>query len=664
MFAGKVDSRLREDDNVVQSPIFLYLSCLFIFAFSIFLRSSIDIGADTGVYLDLGKKVFLGEKYYYGFFESNFPLSFYYYAIQYWLSSKLNLSQIILSEIFINLLELSSIIFSAKILRRSTISQNPAHYNLIIISYFAGFFLRPYALQIGEFGTKTSLLLILLYPYISYSFARISPLDKKDLIARGSLMGLMPCIKPHYLILMIPIEIYRFCKAPSWRFFFELDKLVMALVGSLVLFLMIKFTPEYFEFIPPMWKKTYQAYDDSKIFLENFWHSFAIIMQFALIFLVFARAKFDENNRILALFFFSATALVLVENIGTVDQMVVFYAVATICFFKFIFDLFAAQKNILSGNLFIISALIFLPVFDMEVLPAAFLGLGGFVNVWWLVVLYNFVKPAISHVKFILLYALALAIVFGAFKLFGAWAYVATNLFVLLSVLFFFERKNAAKNLSPLAVFAIFAAITTLLYAYVSSIAGVFTKESPYSSPHKISDMIAYYSKKYAPNKDESFLMNSIWIAHQFPFLNYLEKDNLQKFHVSTIQANHGKGGSILMFENNDSDKLFAYSYLFDDVRNAVQNPQIKVIFFNNSAEIMNKKDRCLIPTLEYYLLDPTFRKNFLKNFHFENHVIIVQKKRLIKKINFITGEKPSIFDQVKPSEKQILHDFEVYVRN
>ena len=78
----------------------------------------------------------------------------------------------------------------------------------------------------------------------------------------------------------------------------------------------------------------------------------------------------------------------------------------------------------------------------------------------------------------------------------------------------------------------------------------------------------------------------------------------------------------------------------------------------------MNKKDRCLISTLEYYLLDPSFRKNFLKNFHFENHVIIVQKKRLVKKINFITGEKPSIFDQIKPSKKQILHDFEVYVRN
>ena len=144
-----------------------------------------------------------GGRYYYDFFESNFPLSFYFYALQYKISVLLGISPIIMSEIVINSLALLSILWSAQILKRSTISDNSAHFNLIIISFFLSFFLRANAIQLGEFGTKTSLLLICLYPYISFSFERKVAFEKSELIGRGILMGLMPCIKPHYLVFSI-----------------------------------------------------------------------------------------------------------------------------------------------------------------------------------------------------------------------------------------------------------------------------------------------------------------------------------------------------------------------------------------------------------------------------------------------------------------------------
>jgi hypothetical protein len=150
------------------SQNFLFISCAAIFLLSIFLRSRIDIGADTGFYLDLGQKIAHGKKYYYDFFESNFPISFYFYALQYHLSKASEISPIIISEIVIDLLGIASIYWSASILKRCTIYQNHAHFNLLLISYCLGFFLRIGALPIGEFGTKTSFLLLLAYPYISY----------------------------------------------------------------------------------------------------------------------------------------------------------------------------------------------------------------------------------------------------------------------------------------------------------------------------------------------------------------------------------------------------------------------------------------------------------------------------------------------------------------
>lgn len=664
-----------------ESKNFLIISCALAFLISIFLRSSSDIGADTGVYLDLGKKVSEGKKYYYDFFESNFPISFYFYALQFQISQFLHISPIILSEIVVNLLALASIFWSAKILKGSTINDHKAHYNLIIIGYFLGFFLRSNALQIGEFGTKTSLILIALFPYISFSFVRKNPFTNRELIERGILMGLIPCLKPHYLIFIIFIEFYKFSQKKSLKFFYEIDKLLMILIGVFYLFLMLKFTPEFFEFMVPMWSKSYSAYDDNAVFLENFLHHIAArIAPLSFIFLIFSRLKLDANDKILTLFFIAASLLITIENIGTIDQVVVFSAIATICFLKFLFDLIQSKKILLSENKFIITSLILFPVFDITIFPASIFGLGGFVNIWWFAALIypfflarklNAENKKILRIRniiiFLTLYFSSLYLAVQALKYEGGWAFISVNLTVLFFFLFFLEKKihpKVSPKFSTFSVFVIVTSISCLLYSYITAVIDSVKHETSYSFPNKLSDMVVHYSKEYAPQKDDGILMISIWIAHQFPTLNYLQKENIQKFHIAAIQANKGAIGQSRMFPIDNSDKIFTYSYLFDDVVNSLTNPHVKVIFINNTPEVLDKKTRCLIGTLEYYFLDPHFKKKFLKNFHFANHVIINHKVEALKKPSFITREKPSIFDQVKPSNQQILHDFEVYIRN
>jgi hypothetical protein len=650
--------------NFFHSNFFLKISCLIIFCLSIFLRSQIDIGADTGIYLNLAKKISQGGKYYYNFFESNFPISFYFYYLQYELSQLLHLNQIILAEIIINLLALLSIFWSAKILQKTTVIQNKAHYNLLLVSFFLSFFLRPFALQIGEFGTKTSLLLIALYPYLAFSFERKITLTKKELIQRGCLMGLIPCIKPHYLVLILFIEIGRFFEK---KIISHLDKFVMILVGTIYLFLMLKFTPEFFEFIVPLWPKTYPAYDNLDLFVKNLWqHLAARITIFSLIFLIFSRLKFEANDRILTLFFFGASTLILLENIGTIDQIVVFYTATTICVVKFTFDLIESKKILFLKNKFIICCLAFLPIFDLEILPASIFGFNSVINAWWfLALLYPFflykkIKLSKAFMGFGVVFIL-LILCLLTFKYFGAFAYVAANLVSLFAVLFFFERQIFSKistTFSPLSVFVICATISCLFYAYVAAIVESVSGNQ-FTSPNKLSDMVAYYSSVAAPKKTDGILMISEWNAHQFPLLNYLAKADYQKYHMASMRANKGVSGSNKIFETDDLDRVLALSYLMDDVKNQAQNPNVKLMFVNNTPDSLDKDKRCLIGALEYYFLEPKFKKIFLQNFRFKNRVIITKNIEPKKASGF--GKENSPFKSLQPSTKRVFYDFEVY---
>lgn len=657
--------------NFIESKSFLNFSCLAIFLLSIFLRSMSDIGTDTGIYLYLAKKISQGGKYYYDFFESNFPLSFYFYYLQYQLAQILHLSPIFLSEIVINILALASIFWSAKILEKTTISNNKAHYNLLLISFFLSFFLRPLALQLNEFGTKTSLLLIALYPYLSFSFVRKNPLTRREEIWRGCLMGIIPCIKPHYLVLILCIEL---------KYFFEkkhsahLDKFIMLLIGSIYLFLMLKFTPEFFEFIVPMWPKIYAPYNDVTIFIENIFRHFSVrILVFAFIFLIFARQKVDENDRILVLFYIGASILMLLENLGTVDQVVIFYATVTICYLKFTYDFLCLRKATLLENKFILGLLFFVPLFDLEILPTAVFGISGITSIWWLVAIFypffllkKLSKPERQEIFSVRNRAIFILSFFGFFiclalaaKYCGGWAYLAVNLAGLFLALFIFEKKIAVKfspKFSPFSFFIILAVIASLLYSYILAVSLVVSSGDEKTTPSPISDMIVYYSRQYAAEKTDRIYTITPLSFYQFPLLNYLGKEDDRKFYTASLQADQAIAGSNLMFQINDTDRVLTLSYLFDDMKNQLKNPQLKIIFVNNTPDILEKSQRCLIGTLEYYFMDAEFRKIFLENFHFENHVILTG--------NYKKSLADNKFDNEKPAETRVLQDFEVYVRN
>ena len=192
---------------LISSKYFLYFTASLIALTSIFIRSIHDIGPDTAFYLYLGEKIAKGGKYYYDFFDPNFPISFYIYALQYRIASFFAINPIIFSDFFINITALISLFFSARFLKKTTIYSDKIAYNLLIIGFYLGFFIRYPAIELLEFGTKSSFLAILFYPYFALSLQREAPLTTSEKLIRGLLGGLIPCFKPHYLIYIIAIEL-------------------------------------------------------------------------------------------------------------------------------------------------------------------------------------------------------------------------------------------------------------------------------------------------------------------------------------------------------------------------------------------------------------------------------------------------------------------------
>ena len=119
-----------------------------------------------------------------------------------------------------------------------------------------------------------------------------------------------------------------------------------------------------------------------------------------------------------------------------------------------------------------------------------------------------------------------------------------------------------------------------------------------------------------------------------------------------------------IIMDRTCNEPLLTRYYLFLDIIDQIKNDKVKVIFVNNTPDIVDKEHRCLIGVLEYYFIDAEFKKLFLQNFHLVNHVIVTKKVKPLKKLRFITGEKASIFDQAKPTTVKITQDYEVYVRN
>ncbi|MES2961558.1 MAG: hypothetical protein V4694_04155 [Pseudomonadota bacterium] len=638
------ESKIKKYLGSVSFPIF---SCSLVFLLSIFLRSRLDIGGDSSFYIDIATKMANGGKYYYDFFESNFPLSFWIHIIPLSVAGFFKISPIISTEIFVNLLGVISIIFSARILRKTNLSK--ISQNLTITSFAIGFFLRSYAIEINEFATKTSFFLALAFPYIAFSFARKNPLNFLELFSRGALAGLICCLKPHYIFLPLLIEAERFFRNRTIRFFIETDKLVIGFIGISYLLLMLKLTPEFFEFMVPMWPIVYYSYSDSFHFLKNAIHLFGTqIIIYSGFFLIFLRQKFMPEDKIMALVFVAASLILISENLGSFDHLSTFFGLTIFIFIRLIHGFYEARKVVFfrkSLDKIIIVIIGIIVCFE----PRLLLSLIQISLIWWIIFpcliesFYYDLKSEIIPIKqkrtaFIIccgssILILLASVIIAAKNQIYYVAFINTAFF---AFLFFYEksRTKLAKSFSPVLIFVQLILALNLLLTFCLSIDNSYRGNHVFKSPNFLSDNIISYSKSNLRYKSDEIVILSNSIAKSFPALTYLDK-------INPIVNN--TGGALYttigndFFNHQSSDKknaIFISNYFFNDLKKQISDKNMKIIF-------VDRGDICLISFIENYLHDPEFRDIFLKNYHFVGRIFSSK----------IINGKPSI------------DDFEIYTR-
>ena len=243
---------LNYSKTLFNNEFFGFFCCFSIVLLSLYKRSTIDIGQDSGLYLEIAQKILDGKKYYYDFFEFNFPLSFLLLTPPVYVANLLNISPIIIADYYINLLAILSLIWAYKILKNSQKIKSQTELNILIICFTAGFFIRGKTLIFNEFLTKTSFLLIFFYPFFSYYFYGVEKLKKIQKIYLGILSGFIISVKPNFIFLVAFFEIYRIFKLRNIKSLFEIHNLVCAffvILYATLIFIFFKSFVENFSYM-------------------------------------------------------------------------------------------------------------------------------------------------------------------------------------------------------------------------------------------------------------------------------------------------------------------------------------------------------------------------------------------------------------------------------
>lgn len=673
-------------------------ACLIVLI-SVYLQSILDIGPDTSVYLDVGKKLANGKRYYHDIFEINFPILMWNYAGQYKIANFFNINPIILCQLLIYLGGFLSIYWSAKILRSLEIFKDDFFYSTIVLSFFLGFFLRPFGLHLFEIGTKTSYFLILFFPYFSIVIKEIylenfaknklsfrnlyvgfaGDLSTKIMIIKGLLMALIVSLKPHYVFFILVVEIFIVWHSRNFLKFFFLDKL-LAISLLLLYVVMINYLhPEFFYMVMPLWSQYFGTYNDANKLITNIYSNLAyVILPFVAMFFVYTRYQIKKIDIILIAIFMASALVILLENIFTIDQYSLFCAINFPFIIRILYIILHNNFINFQENLFFLGVFVFVPLSQNEFIRISIFGFSGAFNLWWLALLWGFfevykkssklLRAKIFNLRnfiiFFLVYFTCFALTIKGFGNRNFWLSNFINLSVFYVFYFIFEKyfySLVSKKISPFAVFMVIASLFNYFHDYTDNFKDLTSEVGYRHKFRKIYDFKAYYHKIYANRSDyhEINFFDLHQLAH--PFVSYFKKDMPQKISIFSLNADNYSNGNLYNIKNSKS--ILVYDYIYNDLEMMMKNPNTKLIFVDNYKINQNPRNSCVIGYIEYILMDKKLRKIFLQNFRFENRLIITKDYQIDDDFWRDIIFKKQSKDVIKGNYSKISADIEVYVR-
>ncbi len=635
-------------NKIFSSQYFLLITSIIIIVSSLVIRSKLMIGTDAAIYLHLGKKIAEGKKYYYDFFETNLPISFYIYSLEYKISQFLGIDYIIFSDFFINILAILSIYFTAIFARNSILYSDKIAYNLFIINCFAGFFIRsPMLSTIYDFGTKSSFLLILFYPYFALSIINNKNIKKSQLCLRGFLGGLIPCFKPHYLIYIIAIELVQFLYSKNKKFFvFEIDKLIMAMAGLVYINIVVWFIPEYFEMIE-IFSELY-----AKFSIQNFIscliknHILFLLLYFIVIGFVIDNKEYKKIYHLILANSLAVIICLSSEVINSIDQcsacfaiimppitILLIYAINSRFFyinnFNIYLIIFTIAFSFLSYYLIISTELQLVITLSILFYPLIYILYYKY---------YQYLKIVIIRLIFQIL-LLALVVIFIRFCFSNP--YIIKNIIkgnilnllfisiVIYNIPILYSNEKFISQIEKggykFSLIINYFIITSLFIIIFTNI-----KELIKYNDNKYYDIIKIYITKVINEKSPRVNENIMIISstanfYNYPIINYSHKDNPFKFH-SSMNLKHLYRYKLKFDKNNDyffeNNKSKYYDLFFQENYLAAFNKNNKVVFvfydsckFNDVANIFNDKEAI---------------KRFFKEYEFYKTVTYIEKNNVV----------------------------------
>ena len=660
---------LNYSKTLFNNEFFGFFCCFSIVLLSLYKRSTIDIGQDSGLYLEIAQKILDGKKYYNDFFEFNFPLSFLLLTPPVYIANLLNLSPIIIADYFINLLGILSLIWAYKILKNSKKIKSQTELSILIICFTAGFFIRGKTLIFNEFLTKTSFLLIFFYPFFSYYFYGVENLKKIQKIFLGILSGLIISIKPNFIFLVAFFEIYRVLKSRNIKSMFEIHNLVCAffvLLYVTVIFIFFKSFVENFSYMMTIYyeykygyiiKESSQKYAIIFIKLQNDY-----LVYLALILVYIKILQKNELKNYLTLAVISVFFIIFSENFY-LDQEIIFASIGlSFVMFNFINFLKENKISILQNWLLFFSLTIFCFI-SSDTFPAisVLLYYSGLPTLLYLIFFGHFENSkSFFYIKIFLTILFFSLIIFRfySFELFDIFLLIFLLIIAFINLNLFIEKYRINKNFFHIINFLVFFATIGFLGNYFRAVFDNYSSSEIYfnfQSPNYQNQSLFEIAKLNLKDGDNLIIFGD-YIEKSYPFRNYAKLYNESEFSQHDVIATPLKYPQIHNANKIYNDKAFKA------LHKQIIDPKNKLMIFYNDRD-------CAINNVEFLIRnDLEIKKYFIENFQFltQNYELTKDKLFIPKYTKeFLNDDEFAIvkeIDLTQPSIKR-RNVFEVYIR-
>lgn len=639
----------QELEYIFNSKKLVIFGSISIIAASIFVSFSRDIGLYSALIIDLTNLLAVDSKSFYDFAKNSSPLIFYINLIPHFASKILNIDIVVSYIIFGKIIGAISIYIAVIILQRTNIYLNIPYYNIVILSFSCGYFLRIFNLNLNEFNNESNYFLALFFPYICYQLIDKKNIVKRDEIIMGALSFIMMAININYIFLIVGCEIVRAISGKSILRLFDLHNI-------LAIFLIILYQSLVIN--------NFNIEISSKFYLYNFKHHFALL---SLIYLIF----YKEISKDKILRFFITLSIIsfialLGDNPAKFDQISIFYSLSFSAIFLILYYFIKSQQGRFIKNWFFIVVLIMLPIISQQHYHDIIINLP---NLWWFFAFFiafkykkyraNILTSKISAIILPvrrnewLLFFLNLTIL-----LYLSYHHILYVIVWIINIYFFYFliicdkgydlqlKKNKSSKIYILVIVAIFSQIFGLI-AQGFTVNNNDNLATKLKSPNFVNDQIMRNIKSYT--KEDRVVIIGDKIYDRYPIIKYLsEQQNLKEISYNVLYDRiAGKKDYNDKIEENQLSNLIA----------AIANKNEMIIVKNYDD---NYRRNCQISFLEFYLRNKTFRDIFIKNYKFVNRVTDYQKQDPKITIN----KKSELQEKLDQNGfMTIIKDYEIYIK-